>query len=250
MQEGIALIFLAAGNSTRFGRPKQLEPVGPNGESIIELSVRDAARAGFSQGIVVVKEEHLNLWKTKKWTLPVQFCVQNVANGTAGALLLGMNKAAALGFSTWAVANGDDYYGDLWSTAFELAAQGWTGSLAYPLQRVCSATGLVNRAVLHCSEDGLLFRIEERLGIAQADPMVQDNPLVSMNAWIFDQQLLDVGQNAQSGGLKGEFGIPDLIHYALNQGIKLKVRAVGTTWVGLTYAEDREAVLAYFNSRN
>ena len=250
MQEGIALIFLAAGNSTRFGRPKQLEPVGPNGESIIELSVLDAARAGFSQVIVVVKEEHLTLWKTKKWTLPVHFCVQKVANGTADALLLGMANAASLGFSRWAVANGDDYYGDLWRTAFELAAQGWTGSLAYPLQRACSATGLVNRAVLHCSGEGSLLRIEERLGIAQVDPIVQENPLVSMNAWIFDQQLLDVGSTAQRVGLTCEFGIPDLIHYALNQGIELKVSAAGTTWIGLTYAEDREAVLAYFNSRN
>ncbi len=250
MQEGIPLIFLAAGNSTRYGRPKQLEPVGPNGESIIELSVRDAARAGFSQVIVVVKEEHLNHWKARRWPVMVHFCVQKVANGTAGALLLGMSKASALGFSTWAVANGDDYYGDLWITAFELASQGWTGALAYPLQRVCSTTGLVNRAVLHCSEDGTLLRIEERLGIAPTDPIVPNNPLVSMNAWIVNQQLLDLGSNAHCGESAGEFGIPDLIHYALNQGIKLKATDAGTTWIGLTYAEDREAVLAYFNSRN
>lgn len=248
MNNGIALIFLAAGNSTRFGRPKQLEPVGPNGESIIELSMRDAASAGFSEFVVVVKEDHLSAWQAKQWAKPVHFCIQKVANGTAGALLIGMKEATALGFSTWAVANGDDYYGDLWDTAYTLATQGWIGSLAYPLRRVCSPSGLVNRALLHCGEDGFLIRIEERIGIAETDPIVLENPLVSMNAWILNQQLLDLDSDAYFDDGSSEFGIPDFIHRALEQGIELNVASAGTQWIGLTFAADRDAVLAYFNS--
>ena len=93
-----ALIVLLAGRGMRFGGPKQLEPVGPNGECIAELSVRDAALAGFTGAILVVREEHRALWEAKTWPIPTSIAIQHQALGTGNALGIGMTLADSLGY--------------------------------------------------------------------------------------------------------------------------------------------------------
>jgi hypothetical protein len=240
----LALILLAAGHGTRFGGPKQLVAVDEQGACIAERSIRDAAKAGFSCAVLVIRPEHRSTWEAKNWPIPVYFVGQDSANGTGHALRLGMLRALDLGCVAWAVGNGDDYYGSLWQSAKQRAEQGWIGALAYPLSAVCSPHGPVNRAILDRSNQGLLTGISEREGLTQADVAILGDPLVSMNAWIFNSDTLQwwplVGTDS------GEFGIPDAVRAGIAQGIPFRVDSLGTEWIGMTFAADQDHVWTYF----
>ena len=240
----LGLILLAAGHGTRFGGPKQLVAVDAQGACIPERSIRDAANAGFDCAVLVVRPEHLGMWEAKNWPIPVYFVVQESANGTGHALRLGMLRALDLGCEAWAVGNGDDYYGSLWQSAKPYAERGWIGALAYPLSAVCSPHGPVNRALLDRSDNGLITGITEREGLTRADVTMLGDPLVSMNAWLFNSDTL---QWWPSGGTdSGEFGIPYAVRAGIAQGIPLRVDALGREWIGMTFAADQAHVWAYF----
>lgn len=242
-----ALIVLLAGRGMRFGGPKQLEPVGTNGECIAELSVRDAALAGFTGAILVIREEHRALWEAKTWPIPTSIAIQHQALGTGDALGIGMKLANSLGYSNWAVANGDDYYGPIWNEAYRLLALGLNAALAYPLKSVCSQSGSVSRAILHQDEDRLLTSIEELQNLYPEDAARLGNPWVSMNAWVFQKDLLQWWTKAQMQHQgDGEFGIPDALRVGISMGASIEVAQVGESWIGMTHAADKEAVLMYF----
>lgn len=242
-----ALIVLLAGRGMRFGGPKQLEPVGPNGECIAELSVRDAALAGFTGAILVIREEHRALWEAKTWPIPTSIAIQHQALGTGDALGIGMTLADSLGYDNWAVANGDDYYGRIWNEAYRLLALGLNAALAYPLKSVCSPSGSVSRAILHQDEDRLLTSIEEMHNLYPEDAARLNNPWVSMNAWVFQKELLQWWPTAPIQHLGDrEFGIPDALRLGIYRGARIEVAPVGDTWIGMTHAADKEAVLMYF----
>ena len=242
-----ALIVLLAGRGMRFGGPKQLEPVGPNGECIAELSVRDAALAGFTGAILVIREEHRALWEAKTWPIPTSIAIQHQALGTGDALGIGMTLADSLGYENWAVANGDDYYGRIWNEAYRLLALGLNAALAYPLKSVCSHSGSVSRAILHQNEDRLLTSIEEVHNLYPEDAARLNHPWVSMNAWVFQKELLQWWPTAPIQHLGDrEFGIPDALRLGISRGASIAVAPVGDTWIGMTHAADKEAVLMYF----
>ena len=242
-----ALIVLLAGRGMRFGGPKQLEPVGPNGECIAELSVRDAALAGFTGAILVIREEHRALWEAKTWPIPTSIAIQHQALGTGDALGIGMTLADSLGYDNWAVANGDDYYGRIWNEAYRLLALGLNAALAYPLKTVCSLSGSVSRAILHQDEDRLLTSIEEVHNLYPEDAARLNHPWVSMNAWVFQKELLQWWPTAPIQHLGDrEFGIPDALRLGISRGASIAVAPVGDTWIGMTHAADKEAVLMYF----
>ena len=242
-----ALIVLLAGRGMRFGGPKQLEPVGPNGECIAELSVRDAALAGFTGAILVIREEHRALWEAKSWPIPTSIAIQHQALGTGDALGIGMLLADSLGYSNWAVANGDDYYGPIWNEAYRLLSLGLNAALAYPLEIVCSHSGSVSRAILHQDEDRLLTSIQEVHDIYPEDALRLGNPWVSMNAWVFQKELLPWWPTAPiQHHVDREFGIPDALRVGISLGASIEVAQVGESWIGLTHAADKEAVLMYF----
>jgi len=240
----LALILLAAGHGTRFGGPKQLVAVDEQGACIAERSIRDASKAGFSCAVLVIRPEHRSIWEAKSWPIPVYFVVQDSANGTGHALRLGMLRASDLGCEAWAVGNGDDYYGSLWQSAKPLTERGWIGALAYPLSAVYSPHGPVNRAHLDCSDNGLLTEITEREGLTRADVTILGDPLVSMNAWLFNSDTLKWWPTGETDS--GEFGIPDAVRAGIAQGISLRVDSLGTEWIGMTFAADQAHVWTYF----
>lgn len=242
-----ALILLAAGHGTRFGGPKQLAAVHASGACIAEFSISDAAQAGVDLAVLVIRPEHEGLWRQKNWPIPVHFTIQEEARGTGDALAIGMRCAADQGAQHFLVGNADDYYGDLWRAAVVRANNECHASLAYPLSRVCSPHGPVNRAVLVTSAEGQLAELREHSGLTQADVARLGDPPVSMNAWVLTRRALDWWPTPPVDG--GEFGIPDAIGVGLELGEQFCVETIGTFWLGLTYAADRDAVLAYFNSR-
>ena len=61
MKKDITLVILAGGMGSRFGGLKQIEPMGPNGEFIIDYSIFDAARAGFTKVVFIIKKETQDL---------------------------------------------------------------------------------------------------------------------------------------------------------------------------------------------
>jgi hypothetical protein len=219
------LLALAAGIGSRFGGPKQLTPLGPDGETILDFSVHDAVRAGFDAVVLVIRPELRDDFErglAARWRphLPValveQTLDQTVEPSVSGA---GRTKPWGTGHAVlaardvlrdpFAVVNGDDYYGRdamLKLGAFLGGVRPDAPSYAvvgFPLDATLSAAGGVNRAVLDVGPDGLLRHVEEVIGIertADGDGVVRrpdgttrafpsETP-VSMNMWGFTPAVL------------------------------------------------------------
>lgn len=222
-----ALIIMAAGMGSRFGGLKQLEGFGPNGEPLLEYSAYDAARAGFSSIVFIIRKhmeadfKKIVLPRTEKY-IPAQLVFQELDAclpipvpssrekpwGTGHAVLVAQ-EAVAMPF---AVINADDFYGaeafQLMSTFLEThSRETQEGSVvnaalvAYPLAHTLSENGSVSRGVCTCSEDGLLESITEHTHIelkeglivshrkGADDVILPPDTLVSMNFWGFSHNV-------------------------------------------------------------
>jgi hypothetical protein len=219
------LLALAAGLGSRFGGPKQLAPLGPNGETILDYSLHDAVRAGFDAAVLVIRAELRDAFErglVARWrphlavTLVEQTLDQTEEPSVSGA---GRTKPWGTGHAVlaargvlrdrFAVVNGDDYYGRdamLKLGAFLRDVRADEPSYAvvgFPLGATLSEAGGVNRAVLDVGPDGLLRHVEEVIGIertADGDGVVRrpdgtvraipKDTLVSMNMWGFTPVVL------------------------------------------------------------
>jgi hypothetical protein len=210
------LVMLAAGMSTRYGRLKQLEPLGPHGESIMDYNVVDALRAGFGRVVYVVRaeiqsdvEEHVR--RVFGSGFPAHFVRQELTElppgfdappdrrkpwGTTHAVW----ATAARFEGPWGVCNADDLYGP---GAFDLLASHLGEDppsthgvlIAYPLLETLSGAGGVARAVCHVGREGYLEHVLEVREIrrrggwivgveADGTPVeLSGEELVSMNLW-------------------------------------------------------------------
>ncbi len=219
------LVVLAAGMGSRYGSLKQMDRLGPQGESIIDFSVFDAARAGFGKVIFVLREEivddfYLLFANRYRSDIEVDHVVQRLSDvppgvrinperskpwGTGHAMLSAADKLNA----PFAVINGDDYYG---SDAFrvmhdflnsadpdDLNTQSMVG---YILNRTLSDHGSVSRGICDTDSDGYLTGVAERTHIAEKNGQIYfldekgiQHPLtgrevVSMNFWGFTPAIL------------------------------------------------------------
>ncbi len=219
------LLILAAGLGSRYGGLKQMDPLGPNGESIIDYSVYDAFQAGFGKVVFVLREEIVDdfyeLFANRyKKHIAVDHVVQRLTNipdgvtvnpermkpwGTGHAVL----SAAGILAEPFAVINGDDYYG---KDAFKVMAgflsklnpenvhsQSMVGyNIANTLSEfgavsrgICSVddkmvlTGVVERTHIERKENGVIF-IDE----ANIEQKLIGNEIVSMNFWGFTPAIL------------------------------------------------------------
>ena len=279
----LTLVILAAGMGTRFGGDKQLASLGPNGETMLELSLSSAYKAGFRQSVLVIRPEleaelttRLNEYLPADFTY--QFCYQNLKDlpleteldvshrtkpwGTAHALY----SARQCVRSSMAVINADDYYGD---SAFELLVIGLTADtqnwmmVAYPLALTLSENGGVNRGVCDVKQ-GQLLEVNEWFDITangkddtltgmksgMRHRIAADTP-VSMTCWGFHHNIFtDLNESLQSFAL--EYGkdlqkecfLPDVVQGAINKGQKLNVATATNLWLGVTYPEDAALVKA------
>lgn len=213
------LLVLAAGVGSRFGGPKQLEPVGPGGATLMDYAVFDAVRSGFGKVVFVIRPEHGALFAAE--ILPRFAGLVAVATalqteevppgfsrpagrtkpwGTAHAVL----AAAGAVHEPFAVVNADDFYGrKAYAAIAAFLRQPPAGDppvyalAGFPLARTVSAAGSVHRAICDVSPEGWLTSVTEVLDIvadASGGYLGQDHGMlsrfsghepVSMNLWAF-----------------------------------------------------------------
>jgi NDP-sugar pyrophosphorylase family protein len=206
---------------SRYGGLKQMDPMGPNGETVLDYSVFDAIRAGFGRVVFIIREDFADAFKDSVGRrfadkIDVDYVFQKLDDlpegysipegrvkpwGTAHAIRAARNAVT----EPFAVVNADDFYGhDAYVRAadfFKSLPEGDQSSMAmvgYPLENTLSDHGHVNRGICQTDAEGNLSNVEEYLNIErEADGTVRGNALdgsrrdisdgtpVSMNFWAF-----------------------------------------------------------------
>lgn len=276
------LIVLAAGMGSRYGGLKQLDPMGPAGETVLDYSVFDAIRAGFDRVIFVIREDfaeafHDGIGARFADRITVEYAFQRIDDlpepfippvertkpwGTSHAIL----ATRHLVDSPFAVINADDFYGrDAYVRASGFLATITTrqcGLVAYPLQNTLSDHGQVNRGICEVAS-GVLESVEEVLRIGREMDAsitgeyldgnrrtITPNTLVSMNFWVFPADFMAALVEefskflSTSIGMIGECYIPSVVDSLIRQG-KMTCHVIETdaSWFGVTYPEDKQPVV-------
>jgi hypothetical protein len=278
------LVILAAGHGRRFGGLKQLNPVGPRGEALMDYTARSALRGGYDGVVIVVREEikaaviaHIRA----RWPkgLPVEVACQPPSPGTAYATLC----ARPYVDGPFAVANADDLYGDgplkMLVNHFSSATSSRMSQprderphavIAYQLSRTLLTTAEVNRGLCRIASDRSLLDItEHRVRLrpdgryeAVATSMGHDWPdgpartlrgdeAVSMNLWGFDTRIFDhleaaTRNHASSVAGNSELLLPTVVGSLLDRRLD-RVKAINTSasCIGVTHREDVPVVLRH-----
>lgn len=271
----MTLVIMAAGMGSRFGGLKQIEPVGPNGEFIIDYSIYDAKRCGFDKIVFIIKEENYEIFKETigkrvEGKITVEYVFQNNLNvpieiptervkplGTAHAILCCKDLVK----ENFAVINADDFYG---YNAYKVLAENLRKTkdeflmVSYLLEQTLTKSGKVKRGV--CHKDGeYLTDITESEVIEENNKLVgteletgkeinvDKNTLVSMNMFGFTPKIFELLENNFKEFLlthdimKSEYLIPSELSKYIKEGlIKLRVLETDAKWFGITYKEDKE----------
>ncbi len=283
MSKNKTLLVMAAGMGSRFGGLKQIEPVGPKGEFLIDYSVYDALKAGFNKIVFIIKEETFDIFKETigkrvEPYIDVEYVFQKNDNiphkeylnkdrikplGTAHAILCAKDKIQ----EPFAIINADDFYG---KEAYLVAAnylenikEGHYAVVGYQVANTLSPNGAAKRAVCISNNGKLEELIEsnvERInGEIIAKPLngsepfqIRDDAKVSMNLLLFtpdifpyiEEKLVEFMEKNKEDMTSCEFLIPDVLQMAIQEN-KATVDLLETTavWTGVTYKEDKEIVL-------
>lgn len=262
------LLILAAGIGSRYGGLKQIDPVGPAGQTILDYSVFDAKRAGFGRLVFIIRKDIEEDFKAVfgdklKKVMPVDWVFQELDKlpegitppegrtkpwGTGHAVLMAANEIK----EPFAVINADDFYG---REAFEKAVQFFNENdrdtdyamVAYQLKNTLSEFGTVSRGICDADEEGWLDSVVENTKIAREDsgifntesdgsktPLEEDD-LVSMNFWCFKPTFFGQLESHfrrfivnNSKELKAEFYIPTAVD-ALIKSNQARVKVLPNT---------------------
>ena len=277
------LIVMAAGMGTRYGGLKQLDVIGPSGETIIDYSVYDAVRAGFNKVVFVLRRDILDEFKQRiasrfENKVTVECVIQDLHDlpdgfkvpdgrskpwGTGQAML----SSADVVNEPYLIINADDFYG---ADAFAKAAAYLDGCdpcaleaalVGFRLKNTLSENGSVARGVCRADDEGILLDVEEILEISRNEQGVYsaanreglaDEDLVSMNMWLFTPAVMDRARTYFSEFLKekgtemkSEFYIPLIVNTMIErENTRVKVLDTDSRWFGVTYKEDKPAVEA------
>lgn len=276
------LVILAAGMGSRYGGLKQLDDVGPNGETIIDYSIYDALQAGFNKLVFIIRNEFLDAFKekvTNKFAhlAEIHFVNQDVNTpidgvdlhtdrtkpwGTGHAVLVAKDIIR----EPFAVINADDFYGrngfmEMASFLKNEVSPTQHGIIGYVLKNTLSDNGYVSRGVCQMDENHMLTEINERTKIRRVGDKVlyeegdkafevpEDSP-VSMNFWgfhhsIFDHLLSGFSEFAKNNtdNSKAEYFIPLVADHLVNNNLgQFIVKVSNDKWFGVTYKEDKADV--------
>lgn len=274
---------MAAGMGNRYGGLKQMDPVGPSGETLLDYSVYDALRAGFNKVVFIIRREMESDFRTHiaarfVHRIQVGYAFQDLNNlpgnftppadrtkpwGTTHAVL----SAAGVIHTPFAVINADDFYG---ADSYRALAAHWqTGTtdpvlVGFVLRKTLSDYGSVSRGVCAVNAEGYLAEIVERLKIVREgdhaliqEPDGTTIPLtgdeyVSMNMMGFSPEIFSQFQASFTHFLstrvadeKSECLLPTTVNELVTSGrIHMRVVPSSSEWFGVTYREDRPRVQA------
>lgn len=282
----MTLVIMAAGMGSRFGGLKQIEPVGPNGEFIIDYSIYDAIKAGFDKVVFIIKEENYELFnetigKRIEGKINVEYVFQDIKNVPEG-IVLPSDRTKPLGTAhailsckgtvsePFTIINSDDFYGrDAYIKAANFLKEDTTdyAMIGYIIGNTLTENGSVKRG--YCEqENGYLTNLIESSVYKESDKVkvepldgregfyASTNDLVSMNMFCFKPDMLDYLDehfidffNKNKGDLsKCEYLIPDVVFERIEKdGLKVRVVDTNAVWHGVTYKEDKEELVNYIN---
>ncbi len=264
------LVVMAAGMGSRFGGLKQTEPITESGKVILDFSVYDAIKAGFSKVVFIIREEMFDDFRKLVGDriaekVEVEYVFQDLSLlpegrkkpfGTGHAILCCKEKVR----EPFAIINADDYYGQ---RAFKeihehlsRAKKGEYAMAAYELGNTLSENGTVSRGICE-EENGYLKSVTEVTKIdgegafernGKRVRMEKKTP-VSMNLWGLTTDIFEILEEEYREFLrtadlsKDEIYIPTVISNAVYSG-KASVKMFKTTdkWYGITYREDLEEI--------
>lgn len=263
---------------SRYGGLKQIDPVGPSGETILDYSVFDALRAGFGRVVFVIRRDFEKMFREQigaKYAgrIAVDYVFQSVDALPAGfAVPVGREKPWGTGHATWcaraalnepfAVINADDFYG---ADSFKQLAgflHKTTGTSAamvgFHLTNTLSENGAVSRGVCDVAVDGTLRGVTEHTGILPTEVgsgrKFAGETIVSMNCWGFSPGIfprLDerfrvfLGEAMPQNPVKAEFYLPGSVSDLISRKeAAVKVLPTTSSWFGVTYREDKPRVVA------
>ena len=273
----MTLLVMAAGMGSRYGGLKQLDAVGPNGETIIDFSVYDAIRSGYNKVVFIIREDFEQQFKEKisnKYNdkinikivyqdledLPSPFRCPNERIkpwGTGHAILAAKNVIS----EPFVAINGDDFYGQ---DSFKVISDYYSSinnsfaMAAFQLDKTLSDHGSVSRGICEQNLNELEAVVETHhikknsVGkiVCDRDISLSGSELVSMNMWGFTPVLFDHLEkifkeflNDNISDLKSEFLIPSVLNDLIEKGIeKVRVLKTQSKWFGVTYIEDKPFV--------
>lgn len=275
------LLVMAAGLGSRYGGLKQLERVGPSGETVMDYSLFEARRAGLERVVFVIRRELEAAFRElgdryRRW-LEVDYAFQDLDGlpagfrvpegrvkpwGTAQAVLSARDRLKG----PFVVINADDYYGQ---AAFrhlarwgEAEAASRFAMVAFRLENTLSEHGPVARGICRVSPGGDLEGVQEWVSLARAEGGVlgtdeagrrrlfRGSEPVSMNCWGFTPALFPELEarfrsflEARRGDPKAEFFLPAVVDALLQEGrAALRVLESPDRWFGVTYPQDKALV--------
>ena len=268
---------MAAGSGSRYGKLKQFDELGPNGEFLMEFSIYDAINSGFNHIVLITKSENkdflYNYLREKiNDSVKLDVVVQEIDNLPEGIIANSIRqKPWGTAHAVWcardyidtdfAIINADDYYG---SKAFEKAARFFNhsddqnnyGLVSYRLKNTLSEFGSVSRGVCKVS-NGKLDSINEHLKIEKNENVIIDHDsgnilsekdYVSMNFWLCKSDFFEHLDNYIKEEIKNlndieksEIYLPFAAQKLLSENIiNIDVVDSESKWFGVTYKEDKD----------
>lgn len=278
-----SLLVLAAGMGSRYGGLKQLDPVGPSGETLLDYSVHDARQAGFDRVVFVVRRDIEKEFRDKigaryAGKISVDYVHQELGDlpdghrppadrskpwGTAHAIWCARRSIT----TPFAAINADDFYGadafrqvsEFLQDSPEHARPAAFAMVGYRLDKTLSEHGAVARGLCEVDGDGYLLRVEELTHIARrangtiacGDRVLAGNALVSMNFWGFTPQVFPFLEEhlsrfleSHANDIKAEQYIPTAVAECIaHSQASVRVLPTSSQWFGVTYREDKPRVI-------
>lgn len=269
---------MAAGSGSRYGKLKQFDDLGPNGEFLMEFAIYDAIQNNFEQIVVITKKENVSFLEEHlstriPSTIKLNVLAQELTDLPDGVTFTGERKKPwGTAHAVWTarkvidgpfvVINADDFYGQ---SAYKKAADFMKSDdsayalLGYTLKDTLSEHGSVSRGVCEVNGDNLVS-VQERLKLVQKENSIVDEDTnleftgdeqASMNFWVCRPSIFDKIESEFRIFLKdddrianSELYIPLMIQEMLQANeIEVKCIPSGGDWFGVTYASDKEKAM-------
>jgi len=281
----MTLVIMAAGMGSRFGGLKQIEPVGPNGEFIIDYSIYDAIKAGFDKVVFIIKKENYDIFRNTigkriEGKIKVEYVFQDNSHVPSDITIPEERGAKPLGTGDailfcedvvnepFLIINADDFYGsESYNKAMEFIKNNKDennyGVIGYQIGNTLTENGSVKRGIIKVIDNKLDALIESKCILTEngvlASPLSGDEPFyvssdspVSMNMFVFYPNFFkllreDIEVFFRNNDLaKAEFLVPDIVFDHLKKKDRTcQLIESNAVWKGVTYLEDLDEVKNY-----